>query len=167
MVRRASGGAEHAHLFIDEAAQTLRVEQRFGFLKQITFIGRAAALGYEHQLVGLAFFGENFDLRRQVGAGILFLKHVEGGHLTVAQIGLGKSRGNTAGQRRLVIAVGPDGIALFSHDDSGAGILAHRQGAAGGNIGIFKQFERHEAIVVRGFGIVQDRPQLFQMTGTQ
>ena len=97
MIGRTSSGAEHAHLLIDEAAQTLGVEQRLGFLKQITFIGRAAPLGYEHQLVGLAFVGENFDLRRQVGTRVLFLEHVQGCHLTVAQIGLGESRGNTAG----------------------------------------------------------------------
>ena len=58
-------------------------------------------------------------------------------------------------------------LALLAHDDRGAGVLAHRQDAAGGDVGVLQQVERDEAVVGRGFGVVEDAAQLREVTGPQ
>ena len=54
VVRRARRGAERAHLLVEERAAGSRVEQRLGLLEQVALVGRAAALGHEQELVGVA-----------------------------------------------------------------------------------------------------------------
>ncbi len=65
-----------------------------------------------------------------------------------------------ADERRGVAAAGPDPLALLAHDDRGAGVLAHRQHLAGGDVGVLQQIEGDEPVVVRGLGIVEDVAQL-------
>ena len=48
-----------------------------------------------------------------------------------------------------------------------SGILTHRQYAAGCDIGVLEKVESDETIVLGGFGIVQDRCQLLEMSGPE
>ena len=107
------------------------------------------------------------DLRRQIVAGIDLLEHRQRRELAVAQIGLGIGAADAGGERRGVAAAGPDALALLAHDDRGAGVLAHRQHLAGGDVGVLQQIEGDEAVVVGGLGIVEDGAQLLQMAGAQ
>ncbi len=51
--------------------------------------------------------------------------------------------------------------------DRGAGVLAHRQHLAGGDVGILEEIEGDEAVVGGRLGIVEDGAKLAQMGGTQ
>src|SRR5216683_1483613 len=66
-----------------------------------------------------------------------------------------------------IAAAGPDALALLAHDDGGAGILAHRQHLAGGDIGVLQEVEGDEAVIVRRLGVVEDVAQLLEMAGAQ
>ena len=61
----------------------------------------------------------------------------------------------------------PDATALLGDDDRRAGILAHRQDAARGDIGVLQQIEGDELVVRRRFGIVEYVGELGEMAGAQ
>ena len=67
----------------------------------------------------------------------------------------------------LVGAAGEDQLALLAHHDRGAGVLAHRQDAAGGDVGVLEQVEGDEPVVVGGLGVVEDVAQLLEVPGPQ
>src|SRR5690606_32500409 len=71
------------------------------------------------------------------------------------------------GDRLLVTAPGEDELALLALDDGGAGVLAHREDAAGRDAGVLQQVERHEAVVGRRLGVVDDLPELLEVPGPQ
>ena len=71
------------------------------------------------------------------------------------------------GQCGLVLAVGPDLLALFRHDDGGARILAHGQNHARRNSGVLQQFPGYVAVVVRSLGVIENGAQFFQMLRSQ
>ena len=58
-------------------------------------------------------------------------------------------------------------LALLALHDRGAGVLAHRQHAAGGDGRVLQQVERDEAVVVAGLGVVEDVAQLLQVARPQ
>ena len=58
--------------------------------------------------------------------------------------------------RAFVVAVGPDEPALLAHDDRGAGVLAHRQHAAGRDIGVLQKIIGDELVVRGRLGVVED-----------
>ncbi len=167
VIGRAGGGAQRADLLVEELDQRFRIEHRLGLLVEEALVGGAAALGDEQELVLVAFLGIELDLRRQVVAGVDLLVHRERRHLAVAQIGLDIGLADAGGDRRRVAAAGPDALALLAHDDRRAGVLAHRQHPAGGDVGVLEQVEGDELVVVRGLGVVEDAAQLLQMAGPQ
>ena len=67
----------------------------------------------------------------------------------------------------LVVAVGPDEAALLAHHDRGAGVLAHRQHAARGDVGVLQKVVGDELVVRRRLRIVQDRGELLQVARPQ
>ena len=67
----------------------------------------------------------------------------------------------------MVVEAGPHLLALLAQHNGGAGVLAHRQNAAGGDIGVLEQLIGDEAVVVGGFRIVDDIAYLPQMAGAQ
>ena len=75
MVGRAGRGAEGADLGVEKLQQGSLVQDRRCLLVQVGLVGRAAALGDEQELVGIAVGCIDVDLRRQVGAGLHFLEH--------------------------------------------------------------------------------------------
>ena len=58
-------------------------------------------------------------------------------------------------------------MTALAHDDRGAGVLAHRQDAASGDVGVFEQVQGHKAVIGRGFGVIEDVAQLLKVTGAQ
>ena len=167
VVRRAGGGAERLHLLEQPRQQRLLVEQRLGLLEQVRLVGAAAALGDEQELVGVAVDGADLDLRRQVGAGVALLVHRQRGHLAVAQVRREVRLLHAGGDRRLVAAAGHHELALLRLDDRRAGVLAHRQHAAGGDDGVLQQVEGDEAVVVGRLRVVEDAAQLLEVAGAQ
>jgi hypothetical protein len=134
-------------------------------------IDGVAALGDEQELVGLIVvaraLGVELDLGGEIVLGVGFLEGRERRKLRVTQVFLVIGVARALGERRFVLAVGPDEPALFAHDDGGAGVLAHRQNAAGGDIGVLQEVVGDEAVVVGGLGVVDDRPELLEMGGTE
>jgi hypothetical protein len=66
-----------------------------------------------------------------------------------------------------VATVGEHVAAALAHDDGGAGVLAHREHAARGDVGVAQQVGRDEAVVGRRLRIVEDAPQLGQVRRSQ
>ncbi|OQB91308.1 MAG: hypothetical protein BWX86_02049 [Verrucomicrobia bacterium ADurb.Bin122] len=167
MVRRASRRAEVLHLFGDEGFEALRIEERFRLLIEEGLVGRATALGDEEELVLGALRSVEVDLRREIGAGVNLLVHVEGGRLRVAEVFLGVALVDALGDILGVVGAGPDLLALLGDDGRGAGVLAERQDALRGNFGVLQQREGHIAVVGAGLGVVEDRRDLFQVLRAQ
>ena len=159
---------ERQHLLLQERQQAIPGQHRRRRLEQKALVGGAAALGHEHELVGvLHALGVDLALRRHVVGGVLFLIHRQGRDLRIAQIAPQIGVARAFAQGRLVVAVGDDVRALLAHDDGGAGVLAHRQHAAGGDVGVLEEIEGDELVVVAGFLVVEDVAQLLQMPRPQ
>ncbi len=58
-------------------------------------------------------------------------------------------------------------LATLAHDDGRPGVLAHRQDAAGRDVGVLEQVEGDEPIVGARLGVGQDVRQLLQMPGSE
>jgi hypothetical protein len=71
------------------------------------------------------------------------------------------------GDGLLVAAVGEHVPPALAHHDRGAGVLAHRQHAAGRDVGVTQQVQRDEAVVRRRRWIVDNGPQLGQVLRAQ
>ena len=156
VIGRAGGCAEFAQAQVDEVAQAFGIEQCSGFLIEQAFVGGPTAFGHEHEFVRIPLLGIDLDLSGQVGFGICFLKHVEWCQLAVAQVCFQKGSGNALCERGFVAAVGPYAIALFAHDNGCARVLTHGEDTACGDVGIFEHFNGDKAVVVRGFGVVEN-----------
>jgi hypothetical protein len=138
VVRRARRRADQAQLLVQELHHPLRVQQRLRLLVEVRLVGRAAALGHEEELVGVRLtarvLGVELDLGRQVGAGVALVPHGERRELGVAQVQPGVRLVHTLGDGLLVGAVGEHVPAALAHHDRRAGVLAHRQHAAGRDV---------------------------------
>ncbi len=167
VIGRARRGAERQHLLLQEREQAIPGQHRRRRLEQKALVGGTAALGHEHELVGVIAFGVDLALRRHVVGGVLLLIHRQRRHLRVAQIAAQIRIARALRQRGLVVAVGDDVAALLAHDDRGAGVLAHRQHAAGRDIGVLQEVEGDELVVVAGLLVVEDGAQLLQMPRAQ
>ena len=167
VVGRAGGGADLAQLGIQEVQQAVGVQHGPGLLVEEALVGRPAALGDEQELVLLATHGLDGDLGGQVVPRVLLGEHVEGGKLRVPQVGRAVGVEDAPRDGDPVVAGGQHLLALAGLDDGGAGVLAARQHPARGDVGVAQQLGRHEAVVGRGLGIVEDVPQLLQVSGAQ
>ena len=58
-------------------------------------------------------------------------------------------------------------LALLGDDGGGAGVLAERQDAVGGDLGVLQHRQGDEAVVLGGLGIVEDRGHLLEVGGAQ
>ena len=167
MIRRARRGAERHDLFLEEGQHAVMRQDRRRRLKQERLVGRAAALGDEQEFVGVLAFRINLDLRRHVVLGVLLLEHRQRRELRIAQVAPKVSVARALGQSRLVRTVGENHAALLAHDDRGAGVLAHRQHAAGGDVGVFQKVIGDEAVIAGRFRVVENLAQLLQMRRPQ
>jgi hypothetical protein len=167
MVRRAGRRAQGQHLLLQERQHAVARQHRRRSLKQKTLVGVAATLGHEHEFVRIIALGIDLALRRHVVGGVLLLIHRQRRDLRIAQIAAQVSVARTFGERRLVVAVGEHAGALLAHDDRGAGVLAHRQHPAGGDVGVLQEIEGHELVVVAGLLVLEDAAQLLQVPRAQ
>ncbi len=167
MIGRARRSAEREHLLLQKRQQAVSGQHRWRGLEQETLVGAAAALGHEHELVGVIAFGIDLALRRHVVGGVLLLIHRQRRHLRIAQIAAQIGVAGAFAQGGLVVAVGEDVAALLAHDDRGAGVLAHRQDAAGGDVGVLQEIEGDELVIVARLLVVEDAAQLLEMAGPQ
>ena len=136
MIGRAGRGAERADFLVHEVHEARRVQQRLGLLIKEGLVGRAAALGDEVELVGVTGLCIEFDLRRQVVARVLLVEHVQRGDLGITQVGVQIGARDALGDGGFVVEAGEHVLPLLTHDDGGAGILAHGQDTAGREIGV-------------------------------
>ena len=165
VIGRARRGAERQHLLLQERQQAILGQHRGRRLEQKALVGGAAALGHEHELVGVIALGVDLALRRHVVGGVLFLIHRQRRDLRIAQVAAQIGIARAFRERGLVVAVGDDVAALLAHDDRGAGVLAHRQHAAGGDVGVLQEVKGDELVVVARLLVVEDRAELLQMPG--
>ena len=75
VIGRARRGAQRQHLLLQERQQAILGQHRRRRLEQKALVGGAAALGHEHELVGVIALGVDLALRRHVVGGVLFLIH--------------------------------------------------------------------------------------------
>ena len=167
MVGRAGGGADGPQLLLGEREQRRGVQQCFGFLIEKRLVGRPAALGDEQQFILVTRLCVDLDLGWQVRPGVLLGEHVERCHLRVAQVALIVGIVDATGERLPVVGPGQDALALMTHDDGGAGVLASWQHPSGCDVGVSQQFERHEPVVLRRLRVVENRAQLHEVGGSQ
>ena len=167
VIRRARRGAERQHLLLQERQHAIPGQHRGRGLEQKALVGGPAALGHEHELVSVIALGVDLALRRHVVGGVFLLIHRQRRHLRIAQIAPQIGIARALAQRRLVVAIGEHARPLLAHDDRGAGVLAHRQHPAGGDVGVLEEIEGDELVVVAGLRIVEDIAQLLQMPRAQ
>ena len=167
VIRRARGGAERLHLLGQELDEGLRVQDGLGLLVEVALIGRTAALGDEEELELGTLDRGDVDLRGEIGAGVLLGVEVERRELRVAQVVLRVGLVDAQGKGFGVIAAGPDLLALLGGDLRGAGVLAERQHALRGDLGVAQHRERDGAVVVAGFLVGQDRGHLLEVLGAE
>ena len=167
MIGRARRGAEREHLLLEEGQHAVVRQDRRRRLEQKRLVGRAAAFGDEQELVGVLALGIDLDLRRHVVLGVLLLEHGDGRELRIAQVLFQVGVARAFGQRALVRTVGEHQAALLAHDDGGAGVLAHRQHAAGGDVGVLQEVVGDELVVGARLRVVEDVAQLLEVRRAQ
>ena len=167
MVRRARRGAEGAHLLNQVIFQLSRGDQRFGFLVEIGFVGRAAAFCHAQEFVLIAVNAVEVNLRRQVGAGVHLFIHIQRRVLGVAQVVFNVGVVHALAQCRFVTAAGPDALAFFTHDDRRAGILAGWQHAFSGDFRVTQELQGNVLIVLARFRVVKNGCNLLLVGRTQ
>ena len=156
VIGRAGGGAEVGELVGDELFEALGVEQRLCLLKEERLVGRAAAFGDEEEFILGTFGGVEVDLRRQVGAGVDLVEHVQRRGLRITQVFLGVGLVDALGNKLGVVGAGPDLLAFFGDHRGGAGVLAEGENAFGRDLGVLQERGGDVAVVGRGLGVVED-----------
>ena len=124
VVRRAGRRTEGPELLVQEAGQALGVQEGLGLVEEEALVCRAAALGHEQELVGIAGHRLDLDLGGEVRPGVAFGEHVQRGQLRVAQVGRQEGVVYAAGDRFPVVAVGEHQVALPGRHDGRARVLA-------------------------------------------
>lgn len=81
MIRRTRSGAQSLDLFVYKCQQLVSIQQSLGLLIQEALVGRAASLGYELKVVGVAVLGEYVNLCWQIGARVFLVEHVQWSYL--------------------------------------------------------------------------------------
>jgi hypothetical protein len=114
-------------------------------------------------VVLVALGGVDLELGGEVAARVLLLVHGEGRHLRVAQIRLVVGLVDAARERFAVVAAGEDALPLLADHDRRSGILARGQHHLRRDLGVPEHLERHESVVIRGLGVVEDPAQLRQV----
>ena len=66
-----------------------------------------------------------------------------------------------------VVAGGPDLLAFFPDDGCGAGVLAEREDAVGGDFRVFEEHEGDHAVIFRGLRIAENRGDLGEVRGAK
>ena len=160
MIGRARGRAEGLHFLVDPWQQGCLVEQRFGFLKQVTLVCASSTFRHEKKFVGVAIGCADLDFSRKVRSGVLFFVHVDRCHLAVAQVGSLVGVLHPLSDGDFIAATGEHHLAFLAFDDCCAGVLAHWQYPSRSDGRIFEQVESDESVVIAGLRVVKNCPKL-------
>ncbi len=150
------GCAECLHFFDQEGEECLGVDQGLGFLVEVCLVGRAAAFGYEEEVVFVVVAGVDVDLGGEVAPGVDFVVHVQGCVLAVTEVVGGVSVVYTARYALDVIASGEYVLTFFAVYDGCAGVLAEGELAFGCDFGVAEHCQGDEFVVFAGFGVMED-----------
>jgi hypothetical protein len=124
----------------------------------------ASSVAHHHvKMVLFAILGVDVDLRREVTARVFLLEHGLGRHLGVSKVSLDVGVVDAAREHLLVVALGPHALALFAHDDGGAGVLAPGEDHPGGDVGVLEKLEGDETVVAGRLGVLEDVGELLQV----
>ena len=167
VVGRAGRRTEVLYLLLDELRQRLFVQQRLGLLIEESLIGRTAALGDEKELVLVARFGIDVDLRREVVAAVFLLGHGEGHHHRVTQVPVAVGFVHSPADGLGIVRPGIHVFSFPAYRYGRTGILTGGQFALSGNDLIEQHRIGHEPIVIGRLRILQDVGELLQMRRTQ
>ena len=163
----AGGGSQGLHLALDEIRERPGIQNRPRLLIEIALVCRAPALGDEEKVILVALVGIDFDLRREVGPGVLLLVHRKRRHLRVPQVRPGVGLVDSARERLLVASPGEHVLALFREHDGGSRVLAGGEDHARGDVRVLQHLKGDEAIVVARILVVEDPPHLFEVRGAK
>jgi hypothetical protein len=139
----------------------------FRLLEKKQFVGGAAAFGDEEEFVFGALARVEVDLGGEVGARVYFFEKIERGDLGVAEIFFRVGLVNALREILGIVSIGPHLLTFFGEDGAGAGVLAHRENATGGDLGVFQQRVCDVAVVVGGLGVLEDRGDLLKVLRAQ
>ena len=156
MVRRAGRRSKSLHLLHKERHESARIEDSLGHLIEVGLVGRAATLHDAEELIFHTLLSLDVDLGREVALRVDFLVHIQRSVLAVAKILLGVSLVNTLRESLGVIEAGPDLLSLFSVDNRCTCVLAERQFAFGGHLGVAQEAQSHVFVIVGSLRIAQD-----------
>ncbi len=164
MVGRTGCRSQALHLLHKEGDEGSFVLNRgLGHGIEIGLVGRAATFGYHHETVFRSLCRLDVDLCGEVAAGVHFVVHVQRGILRVAQVLLGEGVEHTEAQGLFILEACPYLLSFLSVDNRCTCILAEREDAFAGHLGIAEELQGHILIVLAGFWIGQDLSHLFVM----
>ena len=109
----------------------------------------------------------DLDLCGEVVAGVDLGEHVHRRELRVAQVGGEVGVVDAPRDGLGIVTEGEHLLAFAANDHRGAGVLAHGQHTARGDVGVLEQLGGHEAVVVGGVGVFQDVAELLEVAGPQ
>ena len=107
------------------------------------------------------------DLRWQIGAGVDLFEKIEGGDLGVAEIFLGVGFVDALGEKLRVVRIRPNLLAFLGEDRARAGILAHRENSARGDLGVLQQRVGDVAVVIGRLRVLENSGDLLEVLGAE
>ena len=168
MVRRASRCAEALHLFNEERQQcALILYSSLGHRIEICLVGRATALSHHYKTILVALYSLDVNLCREVAACVHLVVHIERSILRVAQVVLCVGVVDTARQSLFVLEVGPYALSLLAVYDGSTGVLAERQDALAGSLGVAQELQSNVLVVLRSLRVRQNLCNLQVMFAAQ
>ena len=167
VIGRAGSRTQRLHLVDEVGHERGRIQNGLGFLEEVGLVGRAAALDHAQELVFAAFGCFDVDLSRQVATGVLFFVHRKRCVLGITQGIFRVGFVNAAGKSFFIAEAGPNVLTLFAVDDGRTGVLAQRQDALGGGLGVAQERQSDILVVFAGFRILKNLGNLFVVCATQ
>ena len=168
MVRRTSGCTQRLHLLYEERNQgSLVLDGSLRHRIEIGLVGRATTLCHHHELILSTLGSLDVDLGRKVTTGVHLVVHIQRCILRVTEIVLREGVEHTQAQGLFILETSPHLLSLLTMNDSGTRILAERQDALAGHLGITEELQSHILVVLRCLGISEDLGNLFVMLAAQ
>ena len=168
VIRRTSSRSKALHLLYQEGEQrALVLDRSLGHGVEIGLVGRTATLSHTDETILSTLGSLDVDLCGEVATGVHLVVHRQRSVLRVAQVVLCIGIVNTTGKSFLILEAGPYLLTLLTMDDGGTGVLAERQHALHGCLGIAEELQSHILVILRGLGIFQDGGHLLIVLATE
>ena len=127
VIRWTSSGTECLHLLYEEGHEFLRIEQCFGLLIEVGFIGRATTFCNEEETVFHTFGCFDINLCWQVATCVHLFVHGERCILRIAQVFFSIDVIDTARERLFVAISCPYMLSFLAVDDGSTCVLTYRK----------------------------------------